>query len=89
MLRVSPVFPVMQYVPADFFEFLSTQFTACSKPPSRDNHCNSSYSSVQQRDRRVQIKPRSYILFCFYDWFLSKVFDKILMCLLSAKLNAC
>ena len=25
-------------VPVDFFEFLSTEFAACSKPPSRDNH---------------------------------------------------
>ena len=36
-------------VPVDFFEFLSTKFAACSKPPSRDNY-KTSYPRAQQRD---------------------------------------
>ena len=38
-------------VPVDFFEFLSTKFAACSKPPSRDNHRKASYPRTQQRDQ--------------------------------------
>ena len=34
----------------NIFEFLSTEFAACSKPPSRDNHCKVSYPRTQQRD---------------------------------------
>ena len=30
-------------VPVDFFEFLSTEFAACSKPSSRDNYGKASY----------------------------------------------
>ena len=37
-------------VPVDFFEFLSTEFAACSKTPSRDNHRKASYPKTQQRD---------------------------------------
>ena len=38
-------------VPTDFFEFLSTEFAAYSKPPSRDNHRKASYSRMQNRDQ--------------------------------------
>ena len=37
--------------PVDFFEFLSTEFAACSKPPSRDNHRQVSHPKTQQRDQ--------------------------------------
>ena len=50
-------------VPMDFFKFLSTEFAACSKPPSRDNHRKASYPRTQQRDQgadRTQIKRRLY-----------------------------
>ena len=36
-------------VPVDFFEFLSTEFAAWSKPPSRDNHCKVSFARTQKR----------------------------------------
>ena len=36
----------------DFFELLSTKFTACSKPPSRDNYRKASYPRTQQRDQQ-------------------------------------
>ena len=32
---------------ADFFEFLSTEFAACSKPPRRGNHRKASYLRTQ------------------------------------------
>ena len=48
-------FPAVN-VPVDFFEFLSTEFDASSKPPSRENHRKVSYPSMQQRDR-VLIEP--------------------------------
>ena len=35
----------------DFFEFLSTEFAACSKPSSRDNHRKASNPRTQQRDQ--------------------------------------
>ena len=38
-------------VPVDFFQFLSIQFAASSKPPSRDNHRKASYSRTQQHDQ--------------------------------------
>ena len=38
-------------VPADFFEFLSTEFAACSKPPSKNNHRKGSYPKTQQCDQ--------------------------------------
>ena len=38
-------------VPVDFFEFLSTEFAACSKPSSRDNPRKASYLRTQQRDQ--------------------------------------
>ena len=38
-------------VPVDFFEFFSTEFAACSKPPSRDNPRKASYLRTQQRDQ--------------------------------------
>ena len=38
-------------VPVNFFEFLSTEFAACSKPPIRDNHCKAFYPRMQQRDQ--------------------------------------
>ena len=37
-------------VPVDFFEFLSTEFAACLKPSSRDNHRKASYPKMQRRD---------------------------------------
>ena len=37
----------------DFFELFSTEFAACSKPPSRDNHRKASYPRTQQRDQGV------------------------------------
>ena len=37
-------------VPVDFFELLSTEFTAWSKPPSGDNCRNAFYPRTQQRD---------------------------------------
>ena len=42
-------------VSVDFFELLPTEFAACSKPPSRDNHRKASYPRTQGRDqgRRV------------------------------------
>ena len=42
-------------VPVDFFEFLSTKFAACSKPPSRDNHRKASYPRTQQRDHSIWV----------------------------------
>ena len=42
---------MIQYVPVDFSEFSSTEFAACSKPPSRDDHRKASYPSTQQRDQ--------------------------------------
>ena len=38
-------------VPVDFFGFLSTQFAACSKPPSRGNHRKASYPRTEQRNQ--------------------------------------
>ena len=38
-------------VPADFFEFLPTEFAACSKPPSKDNRRKAPYPKTQQRDQ--------------------------------------
>ena len=38
-------------VPVDFFEFLSAEFAACSKPPSSYNHRKASYPRTQQRDQ--------------------------------------
>ena len=39
------------------FEFLPTEFAACSKPPSRDN-CKVSYPKTQEHDQGG-VKPRS------------------------------
>ena len=36
---------------ADFFEFLLTEFAACSKQPSRDNHRKTPFPKNQQRDQ--------------------------------------
>ena len=33
------------------FDFFPREFAACSKPPSRDNHCKTSYPRTQQRDQ--------------------------------------
>ena len=38
-------------IPVEFSEFLSTEFAACSKPPSRDNHSKASYPRTQQRNQ--------------------------------------
>ena len=45
-------------VPVNSLKFLSTEFAACTKPPSRDNHRKASYPRMQQRDQgtgRTQI----------------------------------
>jgi len=34
-----------------FFRFLTTEFAACLKPPSRDNHRKAPYPRMQQRVR--------------------------------------
>ena len=46
-------------VPLDFFEFFSTEFAACSKPSSRDNHPKRLF---QRRSNvtRVRVEPRSF-----------------------------
>ena len=41
-----------------FFEFLSNEFAACSKPPSRDNHREDSCQGPNNVTR-VRGKPRS------------------------------
>ena len=46
-------------VTVDFFEFLSTEFNACSKQPSRDRHCKVSYPRMQLNVTRVRVEPRS------------------------------
>ena len=38
-------------VTVDFYEFLSAEFAACSKPPSRDNLRKASYPRTRQRDQ--------------------------------------
>ena len=38
-------------VSVDFFEYLFSEFAACSKPPSRDNHRKASYLRTQQYDQ--------------------------------------
>ena len=38
-------------VSVDFVEFLSTEFAACLKQPSRDNPRKASYLRTQQRDQ--------------------------------------
>ena len=45
-------------VSVDFFEFLSTEFDICSKPPNRDNHRK---ASIQARSNvtRARVEPRS------------------------------
>ena len=44
-----------------FFEFMSTKFAACSKPPSRDNYRKASYPRTQQRDQGgVGVEPRPF-----------------------------
>ena len=45
-------------VPADFFEYLPTEFAACSKPPSRDNHRKAFYPR-HNNVTRVGVEPRS------------------------------
>ena len=48
-------------VPMNFFEFLSAEVAACSKPPSRDNHCKANYPRTQQRDQDAGW-PRSCVV---------------------------
>ena len=36
-------FPLISNVSVDFFEFLPTEFAACSKPPSKDNYRKAFY----------------------------------------------
>ena len=38
-------------VPEGFFEFLSTEYAACSKSPSKDNHRKASFPRTKQRDQ--------------------------------------
>ena len=33
------------------FKFFSTDFSACLKPPRRENYCKTSYPKAQQRDQ--------------------------------------
>ena len=42
-----------------FFEFLSMEFAACSKPPSRDNHQKASDPRTPHRDQ-MRVEPRSF-----------------------------
>ena len=42
------------YVRGDFFEFLSTEFAACSKPPSSDKIRKVSYLRTQKRTQVIQ-----------------------------------
>ena len=44
-------FPGDLNVPVDFFEFLSTEFAACSKPPSKDNYRKAVYPRTQKPDQ--------------------------------------
>ena len=48
-------------VHVEFFVFLPTEFAACSKPPSTDNHRQASYPRTQQYDQGtgVLVEPRS------------------------------
>ena len=38
-------------VPVNIFKFLSNEFAARSKPPSRDNQCKAPHPRTQQRDQ--------------------------------------
>ena len=53
-------FPVIQCI-VNFFEFLSTEFAAFSKPPSRYNHRKVShpYSTGGNNNTKVRVEPRS------------------------------
>ena len=44
-------FPLTQYVFVDIFNFLSTAFACCSKPPSRYDYRNAFYPKTQQCDQ--------------------------------------
>ena len=48
----------MSGISVDFFKFLSIDFDACLKPPSRDNHRKESYPRTQQHDQGAG-EPRS------------------------------
>ena len=39
-------------IPVNFFEFLSNEFAACSKPPSRNNYRKESYPFIKGRIKR-------------------------------------
>ena len=43
----------------NFFEFLSNEFAACSKPPSRDNDRKASYPK-RNNLTRMKVEPRSF-----------------------------
>ena len=43
----------------DFFEFLSTEFAACLKPSSRDNHRKASHPRTQIRNQGG-VEPRPF-----------------------------
>ena len=49
-------------VPVVFFEFLSTEFAACLKPASRNNHRKEEIPLIQERNNvtRVPVEPRSF-----------------------------
>ena len=48
-------------VPADFFEFLSTDCVACLKPTSQDDYRKASYPRTQQRDQGAGLNPEHAI----------------------------
>jgi len=42
-----------------FLRLLTTEVAACSKPPSRDNHCKAPYpKNATTREMRVGVEPR-------------------------------
>ena len=42
-----------------FFKFFSTEYAACSKPTSRNNHCKARHIPGHNNVTRVQVEPRS------------------------------
>ena len=61
-------------VPLDFFEFLSTEFAACLKPPSRDNHCKASHPWTQQHYLDGGLRLREWSITLFYPNWLPDCF---------------
>jgi len=62
-----------------FLWLLITQFAACSKPPSRDNHRKAPYSRTQQRVRwGWEVEPRSRGHAADWIWFELRCFVALL-----------